>query len=595
VWSVSPRVWGWAAVGFALSAAAVAAVARSVVFDLGPEDQARSERRLAAGVREMEVDPRLPWARLPRLLPGPADDRAGGAPHAVRFRLGPRPVRSLDLYLTREAGRPERPSRLAVVVNDVTVATVGVLTGVGPRQRIRVPSTARGAARAVRLAIVADSGPGVVLERARLVEASPSFAWSHLARRGPLPLESAVFLAASLGSLLLWSRRGPEAVGAAVALGLLGLARVVPRESFLAVGIPRWQWLAAPWLLLGLRWGRLRLARRVVGPLRWRSLLANVTVALVAFAVSLGAAELALRVALRSVRTAGDIRVYFHQSEQNKNSLGFREREFSLAKPDGVYRIAVLGDSLSWGPGVPTAKRFSNLVERFLDEQRGPGPRYEVLNFGLSGMDTEDEVRMLRQLVLKTEPDFVLLQWYVNDFENGDHADRPRPAPLVRPGELHLKLLRSSALYALLDPKWAALQEMLGLVESFPAYMYRRFGDPEGPDSVYEIERVKEFIGECRQHGIPVGIVLFPNVGPGLVRGAYDYDYLHDRVLAACRDEGVTCVDLRSTFAAYTDYRTLWASPLDPHPSALANRLAAERLMAAFGPTWLGSRRPPPG
>lgn len=594
MWSVSPRVWRGAAIGFALVAAAVGGVARSVVFDLEPEDQARSERRLAAGVREMEVDPRLPWARLPRLLPGPADDRAGGVPHAVRFRLGPRPVRSLDLYLTREAGRPERPSRLAVVVNDVTVATVGVLTGVGPRQRIRVPSTALGDARDVRLAIVADSGPGVVLEHARLVEASPSFAWSHLARHGPLPVESAVFLAASLGSFLVWTRWRPEAVAAGTALGLLSLAHVLPRGSFLASGIPRWQWLILPGLLLGLRWSRLRLAR-VAGSLRWRPFLINVTVALVALAVSLVAAEFALRVALRSVRTAGDIRVYFHQSEQNKNSLGFREREFSLAKPDGVYRIGVIGDSLSWGPGVPTAERFSNLVERFLDEQRGPGPRYEVLNFGLSGMDTEDEVRMLRELVLKTAPDFVLLQWYVNDFENGDHADRPRPAPLVRPGILHLKLLQSSALYALLDPKWEALQEALGLVETFPAYMYRRFGDPEGPDSVYEIERVKEFIGECRSHGIPVGIVLFPSVGPRLVQGAYDYDYLHDRVLAACRDEGVTCVDLRSTFAAYTDYRTLWASPLDPHPSALANRLAAERLMAAFGPTWLGSRRAPPG
>ena len=587
--SVSPHVWRGAAIGFALVAVGAAGMARSVVFDLPPEDQARSERRFAAGVREMDVDPRQPWARVPRLLPGPADDRAGGVPHAVRFGLGPRPVRGLVLYLTREAAEPERPSRLAVVVNDKPVATVGVLTGVGPRHRIRIPPSALGDARDVRLAIVADAGPGVVLERARLVEASPTFAWSHLARRGPLPLESAALLVASLASFVAWTRWRPESLAAAAALALVGLAQL-PRTPFSASGNPRWQWLVLPGLLLVLRWARLRLAR-VAGAFRWQPFLINVTVALVALVLSLAAAEVAARVALQSVKTAGDIRVYFHRSEENKNSLGFREREFSVAKPDGVYRIGVMGDSLSWAPGVATEERFSNLIERFLEERRGSGPRYEVLNFGLSGMDTEDEVRLLRDLVLKTDPDFVLLQWYVNDFENGDHADRPRPAPLVRPGILHLKLLRASALYALLEPKWEALQEALGLVESFTAYMYRRFGDPEGPDSVYEIERVKEFIGLCRSRGVPVGLVLFPKVGPDLVGGAYDYDYLHDRVLAACRDEGVTCVDLRSTFAPHKDYRTLWSSPLDPHPSALANRLAAERLVAAFGATWLERRR----
>lgn len=589
-WWSSPRVWAGAAVAFALVATAAAATARTAIFDLVAEDRERSVRRLAAGAREVEVDPRVPWARIPRLLPGPADAWAGGRPHAVRFQLGRRPLRSLDLYLTREEGPVERPARLTVIVNGVTVTTVGITAGVGPRHRIRVPSTALGDAADVSLAVVADSGPGVVLERARLVEASPSFAWAHLARGGSFPPESAIFLAASLGSLLVWAwPRVPDAAGPVIGLLLLNLARVLPRESFLATGIPRWLWVAVPWGLLLARWGRIRLAR-VIGSLRPRAVVLNGLVSVTALALSLVAAEFGLRAWFRAVTSAGDTRTYFHQPGERVNSWGFREREVPLAKPDGVYRIAVIGDSLTWGPGVPVPERFSNLIERFLNEKGRPGSTYEALNFGISGWDTEDEVRILRQLVLKTDPDFVLLQWYVNDFENGYHLERPRPAPLVRPATLHLKLLRSSALYALLDPKWTALQEMLGLVESFPAYLYRRFGDPDGPDSTYEMERVKEFIGECRSHRIPVGIVLFPSVGPGLVSGTYEFGYLHDRVLAACRDENVTCVDLRSTFAGYTNYRTLWATPLDPHPSPLANRLAAERLVDAFGRTWLDAR-----
>jgi hypothetical protein len=123
--------------------------------------------------------------------------------------------------------------------------------------------------------------------------------------------------------------------------------------------------------------------------------------------------------------------------------------------------------------------------------------------------------------------------------------------------------------------------------------MYQRFGDPESPDSTYEIDRIREFIGECKQKRTPVTIVLFPEVGPDLVNGWYAYNYLHSRVLAACREEQITCVDLRSTFAPVADYRQLWATPLDPHPSPLAHRLAAERLIETFGAVWLET--PPRG
>lgn len=88
------------------------------------------------------------------------------------------------------------------------------------------------------------------------------------------------------------------------------------------------------------------------------------------------------------------------------------------------------------------------------------------------------------------------------------------------------------------------------MIESHAAYHLRRFGDPDGPDSIYAIERIHAFIGECKQRNTPVGIVLFPLVDRKLSEGTYAYDFLHDRVLEACQEEQITCVDLRTTFAA---------------------------------------------
>ena len=60
--------------------------------------------------------------------------------------------------------------------------------------------------------------------------------------------------------------------------------------------------------------------------------------------------------------------------------------------------------------------------------ERGPrSVTYEAVSFGETGADTNREVDILQQAVWQTDPDFVLLEWYVNDLENGDHLERPQP------------------------------------------------------------------------------------------------------------------------------------------------------------------------
>jgi hypothetical protein len=160
--------------------------------------------------------------------PGPGDAWAGGTVHALTLPLGRRPLRPLVLYIDvddpralqpppslvrREAAvRPEpsaAPARLVVTVNRTSVATLDPRAGsrrppagadpdTRRRHRIEIPARALGDGSSVRLSLANRSGPGIALERLRLVEATPTFGWSHWRRRGRFPPESAVFLAASL-------------------------------------------------------------------------------------------------------------------------------------------------------------------------------------------------------------------------------------------------------------------------------------------------------------------------------------------------------------------------------------------------------------
>lgn len=315
-----------------------------------------------------------------------------------------------------------------------------------------------------------------------------------------------------------------------------------------------------------------------------RSLLINLTISFITTIVFLVIAEFGLRFILRDITTARDSESYFAKRWRETvhyNTWGFRGRDFDLVKPEGVYRIAVIGDSITYGRGIEEKDRFTNLLEKQLNDEEGKG-RYEVLNFGRPGAETIDHLDFLNDPVLSTDPDFVLLQWYTNDVEGHDKSERPRPPLELIPSELRC----NSALFYLLHSQLTALQENLGWVNSYDDYMLARFSDPDSTSSLAAKEALQKFIHTSKGYGLPVGIVIF---GDSYFRDS-QLDFLIERVLQLCEEEAIICLDLRSTFAPYKEDPKLWANRLDPHPSPFANRLVADRLMETFGEMWLSRR-----
>ncbi len=103
------------------------------------------------------------------------------------------------------------------------------------------------------------------------------------------------------------------------------------------------------------------------------------------------------------------------------SSEGIRDYEYPREKPDGTYRIGVLGDSVAFGYCTPTEslpieKTFPKLLESRLNTPVLPGHRkVEVINLAVSGYDTLQEVEFLRTKGLAFEPDLVLVGYCLND------------------------------------------------------------------------------------------------------------------------------------------------------------------------------------
>jgi lysophospholipase L1-like esterase len=109
------------------------------------------------------------------------------------------------------------------------------------------------------------------------------------------------------------------------------------------------------------------------------------------------------------------------------NRAGFRDREHELKKPANTFRIAVLGDSFAEAVQVSREDTFWSVLERRLAAAAQFAEMdVEVLNFGISGHGTAQQLQMLQHYALSYEPDVVLLAFFAgNDVRNNSPQLEP--------------------------------------------------------------------------------------------------------------------------------------------------------------------------
>ncbi len=105
------------------------------------------------------------------------------------------------------------------------------------------------------------------------------------------------------------------------------------------------------------------------------------------------------------------------------NNYGFRERAVQDKKVEGnVYRILVIGDSITMGLGVEDYEAFPRQMEKILNPKEFDPKKtiFEVLNFGLWAEGPRQYEETLREFASKLKPDLVIIGYFSGNDTSDD-------------------------------------------------------------------------------------------------------------------------------------------------------------------------------
>ena len=118
--------------------------------------------------------------------------------------------------------------------------------------------------------------------------------------------------------------------------------------------------------------------------------------------------------------TSGWYRADEFVSRVRFNGLGLREREIPATKPASERRVLVLGDSFVQGVEVNVEHTLTRRLEERLQSAGQPAT---VINAGVAGFSTDQELLLLDNLGWSLQPDVVVLVFYLGNDVTENSSD----------------------------------------------------------------------------------------------------------------------------------------------------------------------------
>lgn len=241
------------------------------------------------------------------------------------------------------------------------------------------------------------------------------------------------------------------------------------------------------------------------------------------------------------------------------NSFGYRDHQFNLERKSETYRIYSLGDSYTYGWYIDNELlSYPKVLEKLLLEKYGQ--KFEVINASKPGFNLTDEVLRFENQGMLFEPDLVTVGINIFDILGKDISTKYVSNDFVR--SLRLYQLSFGNLERTKISKQTDQQIRNAYQDS----------SSEITKAEVELQRLKSMTDSI---GAKLVVIVFPSLNPENPDKPYQYYQYNNQLKKIGAKNSISILDLLDSFSGYKDKKDLVLNPIDPHPSIIADNLAA--------------------
>jgi hypothetical protein len=231
--------------------------------------------------------------------------------------------------------------------------------------------------------------------------------------------------------------------------------------------------------------------------------------------------------------------------------------------------IVALGDSHTFGYGVSDDEAFPALMQMSL-QKRYPSKSIQMVNLGIPGYNSAQQLATLKEFALRLKPDVILLGYLLNDIQ------RPRPSQATTTlgiKELIYSLERHVHLLRLILPHFARLARELGLGVQTRATREIDEYVNDGPAWQENKRTLESLIEYARDLDSELAVLVLPYM--------VQLDERHpplpayEAVVNFFRSRSIPVINAFDYFRGQ-DAASLWINLTDGHPNAKGHLLAAQ-------------------
>jgi hypothetical protein len=240
--------------------------------------------------------------------------------------------------------------------------------------------------------------------------------------------------------------------------------------------------------------------------------------------------------------------------------------------PDRKRSIALVGDSFTFGEGVPETDTLGYLLNN----------RYRQINFqnrGEAGANIRDIAKICQGIAESGhEVDEVIYFYNLNDIQMSKIFSSQQKNVIDFQNVIGLnddieyqpitKFLSKSALFSLARKEWIMQRESYLSIRNYRDMYLSENNRREFLSTMDEIRSIQDMLA---RRGISFRMVIYPLLHKDML-GRYPFASIHAAIINACRERGITCLDGYEPFKDYYSLKKFAVHPLDYHPNGLSNQ-----------------------